>query len=68
MYNRHSEFLTAENRKEKFAEAKHALKMYLKQNEVSAEIYLTDDPPEANPISGKYKHIIAKREMQSQIH
>lgn len=60
--------LTAENRKEKFAEAKQALEIYLKQNEVSAEIYLTDDLPEANPISGKYKHIIAKCETQSQIH
>ncbi len=60
--------LTAENREEKFAEARQAIEMYLKQNGVSAEIYLTDDPPEANPISGKYKHIIAKYEMQSQIH
>ena len=60
--------LTAENRKEKFAEAKQAIEIYLKQNGVSAEIYLTDDLPQANPISGKYKHIIAKCETRSQIH
>lgn len=34
--------------------------MYLQQNNAFAEIYLTDDLPEANPISGKYKHIIAR--------
>lgn len=51
--------LKAESKENKFAEAKQALEAYLKQSEVSAEIYLTDDLPEANPISGKYKHIIA---------
>ncbi|MEG1359700.1 MAG: AMP-binding protein [Clostridia bacterium] len=52
--------LIAENREEAFAQAKQAINRYLQQNDVTAEIYLTDELPKANPISGKYKHIVAK--------
>ena len=51
--------LTAENKVEAFARAKQALDLYLQQNGVATQIYLTDQPPEANPVNGKYKHIIA---------
>lgn len=51
--------LIAANREKVFVEAKQAVEKYLKENNVSAEIYLTDILPQANPISGKYKHIVA---------
>ncbi len=51
--------LIAANRAECFVEAKGALEAYLRQNGVTAEIDLSDEPPAANPISGKYKHIVA---------
>ncbi len=54
--------LIAENKEERFAEAKRAIEAYLRKNGVNAEIYLSDNLPSANPISGKYKHIIAKAE------
>jgi len=52
--------LTAENKEKIFAESKRAVEVYLRQNSVAAEVYLSDNLPEANPISGKYKHIVAK--------
>lgn len=51
--------LIAANRAECFAEAKRALETYLRQNGVTAVIELSDAPPAANPISGKYKHVVA---------
>ena len=56
--------LIAANREMVFVEAKQAVEKYLKENNVSAEIYLTDIRPQANPISGKYKHIIAMTGMK----
>lgn len=50
------------NDQERFAEAKQAVETYLHQNGVTVEIYLSDNTPSANPISGKSKHIIAKAE------
>lgn len=52
--------LMADNKEKRFAEAKRAVEIYLQQNSVTAEIYLSNNPPSASPISGKYKHIIAK--------
>lgn len=52
--------ITAENREELFAEAKREVEAYLHKNGVDAETYLSANLPEANPISGKYKHVIAK--------
>ncbi len=52
--------LIAENKEEQFAKAKQAVETYLHQNDVTAEIYLSNNTPSANPISGKFKHIIAK--------
>lgn len=52
--------LTAENREDCFTEAKRAVEAYLRQNGVTAGIYLSENLPAANPISGKYKHIIAR--------
>ena len=51
--------LIAENKNEQFAKAKQAVEAYLHQNGVDAEIYLSNSAPSANPISGKFKHIIA---------
>lgn len=52
--------LTAENKEYCFTEAKRAVESYLRQNGVTAEIYLSDSIPAASQLSGKYKHIIAK--------
>lgn len=52
--------LIAENKEDCFKEAKRAVEAYLRQNDVTAEIYLSDNLPSSSPISGKYKHIIAK--------
>ncbi|MDD3193690.1 MAG: AMP-binding protein [Oscillospiraceae bacterium] len=54
--------LVAEHKKERFAEAKQAVEGYLRQNDVAAELYLSEKCPAANPISGKYQHVIAKAE------
>lgn len=52
--------LIAENKEDCFTEAKRVVEAYLRQNDVTAEIYLSDNLPASSPISGKYKHIIAK--------
>lgn len=54
--------MIAENKEKLFAEAKQEVEIYLHKNGVNAEIYLSNNIPEANPVSGKYKHIIAKME------
>lgn len=54
--------LIAENREEQFVKAKRAVEAYLYQNNVTAEVYLSANIPSTNPISGKFKHIIAKAE------
>lgn len=59
-YNRLELRMTAANKAETFVKAKQAVEVYLQQNGIVAEIYLSDILPEANPISGKFKHIIAK--------
>ncbi|MCI5957874.1 MAG: hypothetical protein MRZ54_12915 [Clostridiales bacterium] len=51
--------LIADSKEERFAEAKQAVEAYLYQNGVTGEIYLSEELPYANPVSGKYKHIIA---------
>ncbi|NLL75871.1 MAG: phenylacetate--CoA ligase family protein [Clostridiales bacterium] len=60
-YNRLELRLIADDRQAAFAQARQALKNYLNQNGVSAELLLSEKIPEASPISGKYKHIIAKQ-------
>lgn len=52
--------LIAENKQKLFDEAKQAVEKYLYQNGVVAEVFLSDLLPEANPYSGKFKHIISK--------
>ena len=52
--------MIAENREEQFAKAKQAVEIYLHQNGVNAEIYLSNNIPSANTTSGKFKHIIAR--------
>lgn len=44
-----------------YDKAKSAVEAYLLKNGVTAEVFLSDKKPETNPISGKYKHIIAMR-------
>lgn len=51
--------IVATDRTSTYLAAKNALETYLTNNGVSAEIYLSDKSPETNPISGKFKHIIA---------
>ena len=52
--------LIADNKQEIFMVAKKAVENYLSQNGVLTNVYLSEKLPEANPVSGKYKHIIAK--------
>lgn len=52
--------LIADNKQEIFKVAKKTVENYLSQNGVLTEVYLSEELPAANPISGKYKHIIAK--------
>ena len=52
--------LAAEDKQKCFMEAKRALEDYLRRSGVSAEVRLSEGEPETNPISGKFKHIIAK--------
>lgn len=52
--------LIAENKQLAFANAKQAVESFLMKNGIAAEVVLSDKLPEANPISGKFKHIIAK--------
>ena len=52
--------LIADNKQEMFNSAKKAVEDYLSENGVFTEVYLSDETPAAHPVSGKYKHIIAK--------
>lgn len=56
--------LIADNKQEIFIAAKRAVENYLSQNGVSADVYLSEKLPEANPVSGKYKHIIVQNNGQ----
>lgn len=52
--------IIAENKGTLFPQAKQAVEAYLSQNGVTTEVFLSEELPQANPISGKFKHIIAK--------
>ena len=56
--------LIADNKQEIFSAAKKAVENYLSQNGVLADVYLSEKLPQANPVSGKFKHIIAKNRME----
>lgn len=53
--------IDAEDKLIAFANAKKAVEQYLSDNGISSEVYLSGKNPEANPISGKFKHIICKK-------
>lgn len=53
--------LIANDKKKAFEEAKKAVNEYLLQNGVACKIYLSDELPQANAHSGKFKHIIAMK-------
>lgn len=53
--------LIADKKQEAFEAAKKSVENYLSQNSVSAEVFLSQEPPSADPVSGKYKHIIAMK-------
>ena len=53
--------LLSEDPEAAFREAKKRLQNYLLQNDVTAEIHFSKAAPEANPISGKFQHIIAMK-------
>ena len=52
--------LIADNKQEIFKAAKKAVENYLSKNGVLTNVYLSEKLPEANSVSGKYKHIIVK--------
>ena len=53
--------ILAEDPQTAFQEAKQRLQGYLLENGVHAEIICSDTSPEANPVSGKFQHIIAMK-------
>lgn len=53
--------LVAENKQQAFLQAKRSLNDFLLNNGVRVPIVLSDTLPQSNPISGKFKHIIAKQ-------
>lgn len=53
--------LLAENPQVAFSEAQEQLRTYLLRNGVHAEIRFSEAAPEANPVSGKFQHIIAMK-------
>ncbi len=59
--------LIAQDKENAFAKAKQAVENYLLQNGVSANIILSEKLPEAHPLSGKFKHIIAKKAAEQTI-
>jgi len=54
--------LIAENRQQTFTEAKQTVETFLKQNGINAQVCLSEKLPQANSISGKYKHIIVNKQ------
>ena len=54
-------WLIAKNKQEQFAKAKQAIEAHLRQNGVDDKIYLSNSDPSADPISGKFKHVVAKK-------
>ena len=57
--------IIAPDKQKAFISAKQAVEDYLSQNGVVTKVYLSEQSPEASPISGKYKHIIAKTSRKS---
>ncbi|MEG2217877.1 MAG: phenylacetate--CoA ligase family protein, partial [Clostridia bacterium] len=51
--------LVGEDRSQVFIAAKQAIECYLLQNGVVATVHLSELLPQANPMSGKFKHIVA---------
>ena len=53
--------LLAEDPEAVFPEAKNRLEAWLSQRGVEAQVYLSRETPQAHPVSGKFKHIIAMK-------
>lgn len=53
--------LTADDRHSAFEQAKKAVTDYLRGEGIDAEVLLSEEEPSADPHSGKFKHVIAKR-------
>ena len=53
--------LLSDRKQEHFMEAKKRLTEYLGTFGIHPEIYLSQEPPQAHPVSGKFKHIIARK-------
>ncbi len=53
--------LIAEDKQSAFSKAEKAIISNLAQNGVSAKVTLSNQLPEANPVSGKFKHIICEK-------
>ena len=49
--------LVADDRGAAFQAAKGALRSFFESKGLSVEILLADDPPQADPVSGKFKHV-----------
>ena len=49
--------MISDNPKEAFDQAKHDLEDFFKSKDLSVKIVLSDSAPEANKVSGKFKHI-----------
>ena len=54
--------IISDNPGEAFDQAKHDLQKFFESKGLNVEVSLSDDPPQANKISGKFKHIYKKFE------
>ena len=52
--------LLADDKHKTFLEAKNKLEEYLCKHGIQAEVLLSEEEPKANPVSGKYQHVIAR--------
>ena len=52
--------LLANDKQKAFMEAKSKLEEYLCKHGIQAEVFLSEEEPQANPVSGKYQHVIAR--------
>lgn len=52
--------MITENPQVAFDKAKQEVEKYLKKNGVTADVFYSSEEPKTHPISGKFKHIIAK--------
>ena len=49
--------MISDERETAYEQAKHDLQQFFESKGLTVEILLSEDPPQANKVSGKFKHI-----------